>query len=136
LGVVLSEQKKFDKAVECFIKTLQLQPDNAVVHLHLGIVYKQQKLLQKAKYCFEQAINLKPDYDMAHYNLGVIYSQQANIEKALDCFRQALYYEPEHTQCQTALLFSLSALPGVTTEEVLQTAQAWYEQRQARTDTL
>ena len=129
LGVVLYEQEKFDKAVSCFQKIIQAKPQDAIAYLHLGISYKQQKLLTKAKSCFEKAIELDPDYAMAYYNLGVVYSCQPDEKKAVDCFRQSLRCDPANKLAHTALLFALSGIKEVSSEEIYDASSRWYRNK-------
>ena len=129
LGVVLYEQEKFDKAVSCFQKIIQAKPQDAIAYLHLGISYKQQKLLTKAKSCFEKAIELDPDYAMAYYNLGVVYSCQPDEKKAVDCFRQCLRCDPANKLAHTALLFALSGIKEVSSEEIYDASSRWYRNK-------
>jgi tetratricopeptide (TPR) repeat protein len=129
LGVVLYEQEKFDQAVSCFQKIIQAKPQDAITYLHLGISYKQQKLLTKAKSCFEKAIDLDPDYAMAYYNLGVVYSCQPDEKKAVDCFRQCLRCDPANKLAHTALLFALSGIKEVSSEEIYDASSRWYRNK-------
>tara|TARA_B100000575_G_C23086276_1_gene626039 strand:- start:455 stop:1030 length:576 start_codon:yes stop_codon:yes gene_type:complete len=81
--------KKFNKAIEYYLKTIELRPNDAHAYNNLGNSYKEIKNYSKAINAFQNAIILKPDYASAHYNLGIVYQKNKNFEIALDSYRKA-----------------------------------------------
>ena len=81
--------KNFKKAIEYYLKTIELRPNDAHAYNNLGNSYKEIKNYSKAINAFQNAIILKPDYASAHYNLGIVYQKSKNFEIALDSYRKA-----------------------------------------------
>ena len=81
--------KNFNKAIEYYLKTIELRPNDAHAYNNLGNSYKEIKNYSKAINAFQNAIILKPDYASAHYNLGIVYQKNKNFEIALDSYRKA-----------------------------------------------
>jgi len=81
--------KNFKKAIEYYLKTIELRPNDAHAYNNLGNSYKEIKNYSKAINAFQNAIILKPDYASAHYNLGIVYQKNKNFEIALDSYRKA-----------------------------------------------
>ena len=81
--------KNFNKAIEYYLKTIYLRPNDAHAYNNLGNSYKEIKNYSKAINAFQNAIVLKPDYASAHYNLGIVYQKNKNFEIALDSYRKA-----------------------------------------------
>ena len=81
--------KNFNKAIEYYLKTIELRPNDAHAYNNLGNSYKEIKNYSKAINAFKNAIVLKPDYASAHYNLGIVYQKNKNFEIALDSYRKA-----------------------------------------------
>ena len=81
--------KNFNKAIEYYLKAIELRPNDAHAYNNLGNSYKEIKKYSKAINAFQNAIILKPDYASAHYNLGIVYQKNKNFEIALDSYRKA-----------------------------------------------
>ena len=81
--------KNFNKAIEYYLKTIELRPNDAHAYNNLGNSYKEIKKWSNAINAFQNAIILTPDYASAHYNLGIVYQKNKNFEIALDSYRKA-----------------------------------------------
>lgn len=57
------------KALDCYLKSLELDPQNPACYNNLGVVYSQQGELDKALNCFQKALELKKGYLDPKYNL-------------------------------------------------------------------
>ena len=81
--------KNFNKAIQYYLKTIELRPNDAHAYNNLGNSYKEIKNYSKAINAFQNAIILKPDYASAHYNLGIVYQKNKKFEIALESYRRA-----------------------------------------------
>ena len=79
-----------DQAMLCFLKILQVNPDNTAAHTNLGRVYQEKKLLDQAEAELKKAVSLDPEQVDAHNQLGLIYYQKGNFDLALEEFKLAL----------------------------------------------
>jgi tetratricopeptide (TPR) repeat protein len=62
-----------ERAEECCLKALEINPGLPEVHNSLGVAYSYLGKTKEAEVEFSQALELKPDYVHAHYNLGLLY---------------------------------------------------------------
>jgi len=86
LGIVFKELGELQKAVDCYQKVIQIQPDRVEdVHVGLGLVFKELGEHQKAISCYEKAIQINPNYAEAHNNLGVVFNELGEHKKAISC---------------------------------------------------
>lgn len=106
LGNVYREQGKFEKANECYQRSLKINQQHhgeedirtAMVLGGLGNVYQQQGKLEDARDCYERALRIeerhygKDHLEMASNlgGLGNIYQQQGRFEQAREYYERAL----------------------------------------------
>ncbi len=93
-GVELLKQGKADKAIPEFKKAIELDPDNASVHLNLAYAYDLQGSVEEAIGEYQWAIELGPENHLAHNNLGVLYAKKGLYDEATVEYGKALQIEP------------------------------------------
>lgn len=123
LGYTLQQQCKWDDAIACYQKALELQPDcieadvNLANALHtqgklspekqadyaalnndLGTRCKQASDWENALVHYRQAISMKPDLTDAHYNLGLVLQELGEFEAAIASYQKALELKPDFEQ--------------------------------------
>jgi tetratricopeptide (TPR) repeat protein len=96
MGVAFKQQGNIHKAVECYKKAIESEPDQAEAYYNLGNVFAESHDLTTAKKLFEQAIALSPRDARAHNNLGNIYFEINDYEKALYHYYIAINLEPDY----------------------------------------
>ena len=85
----------FDKAIECYRKTIELKPDDYEALNNLGNAYSDKKEFDKAIECYRKTIELKPDdYEILN-NLGSAYGNKKEFDKAIEYFQKALELKPD-----------------------------------------
>ncbi|WP_448269292.1 glycosyltransferase [Nostoc sp. DSM 114159] len=119
LGYTLEQQGKFDEAVTCYQKALELQPNFAEAKVNLGNALNAQGKLSKAQQAdyadlnqkfahsctiagdfkkainyYRQAIALDPNSPETYYSLGNILQEEAEWSEAIASYRQALKLNP------------------------------------------
>ena len=103
LGIANARLRRFDKAIDCFKKVLQIKPDFADGHNNLGIILKDIGRREEAIDCFTRALQIKPDYVGAHYNLGIVRKDLGQREEAIDGFTKALQIKPDFAEAHNNL---------------------------------
>ena len=71
LGLILTGQKKLDKAIECYNKGLKIDPGFAMIYNNLGLIYFKKKSsdsLKKAEDYFRKSISLDEKIYEPHLN--------------------------------------------------------------------
>ena len=88
-GSSLAKLGRYEEAIKCFEKAIELKPDFAEAYYNKGASLGMLKRLDEALKCFEKAIELKPDFARAHYSKGISLKTQGKHKKAEECFEQA-----------------------------------------------
>ena len=82
--------QKFDAAIICYKKAVNLNPNFATSHFNLAVVFQDSGELDSAIKSYETAIQLKPDYAIAYNNLGLIFRDKNKLDIAIKCFESIL----------------------------------------------
>jgi Flp pilus assembly protein TadD len=76
-GVILTEQKRSDEAVDVFVRLTQDYPERAEPYNNLAVLYAAQGALDRAREALESAVRVNPKYATALENLGDVYARLA-----------------------------------------------------------
>lgn len=87
LGLIAQGQNEDERAIEFFLKAIQLAPSFAHVHIALGATYMKLKDYTRAQQALETGVKLNPDDSKAHYNLAMLYARMKNPERAQEEMR-------------------------------------------------
>ncbi|MFX0072929.1 MAG: tetratricopeptide repeat protein [Candidatus Hermodarchaeota archaeon] len=83
----------YDKAIECFKKIIELDPENYRAWYNLGIAYFNLEQPKEALKSYNTALKINPDYMYCYYNVGLLYEiVEKDFEKALAYYEKALSY--------------------------------------------
>jgi tetratricopeptide (TPR) repeat protein len=102
-GLRLARQGKFDQAVSCFEKAIELDPKSASAHNNLGLALAQLNRNSEAKANFLRAIELNPRLAVAHFNLADILETEGDLDRARKHFEDALRLNPGDAEAQRRL---------------------------------
>ncbi len=69
-GIEYMQSEEFRKAIECFDKTIEIDPEYEKVWLHKGFCHGQLYSSDKAKECYLKAVEVDPNEYEAWYNMG------------------------------------------------------------------
>lgn len=81
-GIEYTNQQKYDKAVESFLKAIQKNPKNPEGYYGLGGIYNYKKMYRDAEEAFKAAVQLDPTHLNAHYSLGYTYEMMGMKEES------------------------------------------------------
>jgi len=81
-GIEYTNQQKYDKAVESFLKAIEQSPKNPEGYYGLGGIYNYKKMYPDAEQAFKTAITLDPTHYNAHYSLGYTYELMGRKEES------------------------------------------------------
>jgi tetratricopeptide (TPR) repeat protein len=88
LGLDL-EDANSPRAVDAYMKALELNPHNADAHVNLGRLLQLRSDLLRAKHHYQRALDLAPTHELALYNLGTVFDEQNELDTAADYYRRA-----------------------------------------------
>jgi len=110
LGVLLSEQKRYDEAVRFFRQALQKAPDFSEAHNNLGIALRALGDLDAALSHYQKAIELDPQFHEAFCNMANVLTERRELIEARSYCERAIGLCPDYAQAHNQLGIILKAL--------------------------
>ncbi|MCK9224959.1 MAG: tetratricopeptide repeat protein [Candidatus Muirbacterium halophilum] len=86
MGMIYDEKEAADKAMECFDKCIELNPDFPQAYYQKGVCYFDVEENDKALDLFNKALNLEEHYYEALFARGHVYFEKSEFEKAIQDF--------------------------------------------------
>jgi outer membrane protein OmpA-like peptidoglycan-associated protein/Tol biopolymer transport system component len=85
----LYSKKQYKKAIELYLKAIEINPDDATLNLQLGLSYLYSETKSKAAKYISKAYRLNPTInDQIDYHLGVAFQNTNEFKKAIEHFEQ------------------------------------------------
>lgn len=90
LGAVHLRNNEIEAAINCFDKSLSLDPRYFVALNGRGLAYSMKSNLEEAARSFQRCLEVAPQFSEARNNLGMVYQEQGYLDKAAEEFNKAL----------------------------------------------
>jgi tetratricopeptide (TPR) repeat protein len=97
-GSSLAASGRYDKAVECFDKALEIDQNNLNVLNSKGLALESVGRHKEAIEQFDKAMEIKSDYYFAHGNKGLILLNLEKYNEAIEQFDKALEINPRDAE--------------------------------------
>lgn len=110
LGVLCSQQRRYDEAVQLIRKAVSANPSSVEAHNDLGTALYGQQRHSEAIEWYERALALKPDMAAAHYNLANALAASGRPAEALERYERAMALQPGYAEVHHNLGVTLAAL--------------------------
>lgn len=94
-AAVHAQLQDYGQVVECCLKVLQLQPDNAAASFNLGLAYQYTAKLDAARDAYQRSVDLNPGYTGARINLAAMLGALGETSAALHHAEAALASAPD-----------------------------------------
>jgi tetratricopeptide (TPR) repeat protein len=94
-GDEFRKQGEYENAIRWYRRALDINPNNAAVHVNWGTSLLSLGKAEEAKTRFVRAIELNPGLPEAHCGLGMVLRQQNRSSEAADAYREALRRKPD-----------------------------------------
>ena len=85
---MLKELGEYQKAIGCYEKAIQIDPNYAHVYYNLGSILQELRQLQKAKKCYEKLLKLDPTYKKGYSGYGNLLLKITQYSKGLAYIRK------------------------------------------------
>jgi tetratricopeptide (TPR) repeat protein len=95
-GMVLSETKNYDEALECYEKALK-DNESHEVHYNKAVNFLRMDKKAEALVSIDKSLSIKSHDLDSIYVKGFILSRMNNPQGAIACFNEVLKKNPEHT---------------------------------------
>ncbi|WP_211208912.1 tetratricopeptide repeat protein [Cytophaga aurantiaca] len=96
LGLVYSEQGKYENAIRYISEAITTNPDNTAYYSNLGEVYRLAGEWDKALSHFQKALQIQPDFVEAKFNLANGLHQKGDTQQAFALYAEILVVQPTH----------------------------------------
>lgn len=93
-GVSLNSLRKYQEAIECFDKAINVNPLNLGAWNNKGTSLRFLDRKQEALSCCEEALKINPSNARALFNKSALLSELGQLDDALQCINQALGIKP------------------------------------------
>jgi tetratricopeptide (TPR) repeat protein len=113
LGILEYESGSTIKAIDCFTRSLKIDPRHFESHYNLANLYSELGNLPLAKTHYEFARELRPDFPDICFNLGLVYAMTRDFESAIKILSE--YKEmvsPEDSTNADKLIESIKKITG------------------------
>jgi tetratricopeptide (TPR) repeat protein len=97
-GSVLSIDKQFALAIECYDKALEIEPENIETLNRKALTHWQNEEHKKAQEISEKVLSLSPDNLEGYINLGISLANQDKLEEAAKLWEEASQKHPSDTR--------------------------------------
>ncbi len=98
-AVEFTGSKNYAKAIESYMRALEIDPGFSDAMNNLGVVYRVTGDYENAEKYFLRAIVVYPKNAVAMINLAVLYSIENDFDKSLAIYKKALSTEPDNPEC-------------------------------------
>ncbi len=95
LGLKFYQEHNYDKAVEQFLKVIEIYPDFKEAYSILGNAYYRNNQTEKAIKSYEQVKQIDPFDADAYENTGVIYANMGKFQDAIKEWKTLLEFRPD-----------------------------------------
>jgi superkiller protein 3 len=89
LGVMYVRVNNFERAVECFKKTIELDPKNTDAYINLGGIYGKLKKHKEALDMLHKALELEKKNPKIYYNIAMVYLNLGKNKEAISYLKKA-----------------------------------------------
>jgi Flp pilus assembly protein TadD len=110
LGMIYSDQRRLDQAVELLRQAAEIDPQNPHIFVAMGVAHARAEDFGAAIQSLHQAVQIDPDDTFAHQNLGACLLKQGDADEAAVHFRKSLSAAPDNLQSQFGLAQALEIM--------------------------
>ena len=91
LGYAYSEKGRLQEAINCFNKSIELNPNNEEAYLQLGNLYLSMQDSSSIKF-YKEVLNINSENRLAWYNLGLSYHMNGELSKSQDAYHKIIEF--------------------------------------------
>ena len=96
IGTTYDELKRYDEAMKCYDKALEIDPKNANVLCNKGASLNELGKYDEAMKCYDKALEIDPKNANVLCNKGASLNELGKYDEAMKCFDAALEIDAKH----------------------------------------
>ncbi len=93
-GMVLYELRRFEEALACYDRGLEISPRDSALWKNKGVVLSSLGRLEEALACYDRALEISPQDSVLWGNKGAELRDLGRFEEALTCYERGLEISP------------------------------------------
>ncbi len=97
-GAALISLGRFEEAIECLDKAIEINPLNEVTWNNKGNAFSRLGRHKDAIDCYDRALKINPNYEVAWNNKGNAYARIGRLEDALKCYDRAIFINDDYRE--------------------------------------
>jgi tetratricopeptide (TPR) repeat protein len=110
-GVALEEDPNAQqKAIEVYLKALELDPNFAAAHINLGTIYYNRQNYRAAEEHYRKAIECDTRYALAYFDLGNVLDETGRLAEAVEQYKTAIQLAPTYADAHYNLALAYEKL--------------------------
>lgn len=94
-GLIYKRDKEYDKAIKSFLKSLALNPNNALLRIYLGETYSANGDYNQAIKEFNKVVEVMPKFAPVYFDLGLAYGGKGELNKTILYYKKAIEVNPD-----------------------------------------
>jgi tetratricopeptide (TPR) repeat protein len=95
-GLAYARKRDFDRAIEDYDRSLQINPDSATAHYNRGVAYEFKHDYERALPDLDRAVQLDPGDADSFFCRGLALEQRRDYERAIRDFDHVLRINPKY----------------------------------------
>jgi len=103
LGIIYLYQQKFEKTIEAYRASIELNPKNEKGYLSIANIYFDKKEYSKALEAVSNVVTINPRNERAYLIIGTISSMNQNYDKAIKAYKEVLKINPKNKEVENIL---------------------------------
>ena len=103
LGLANAGLEKYDTAIACYRRALELNPVFFEAHTNIGVALKQKGNFDDAIDSFKKALTIKPDEVLVYRYIGLAQLEKEAFDQAIEALQTALRLKPDFPKLHSAL---------------------------------
>jgi len=89
-GIKSVEEKKYEDAIHCFNKTIDLYPENVPSYSNLGYIYSIKEMWDEAINAYKKGLAIDPGDIHMHHDLGFALYKNGMHDNAIEEFKKSI----------------------------------------------
>lgn len=103
LGYCLQKEKKYDDAIEAYLKSDMIKPDNIWTNRHLATCYRMNRSFEKALEYYYKVNDIQSENKNVLFNIGSCLAELGRYEEALNYFFKLDFLDTENLKTWRAI---------------------------------